>query len=157
MISQNAAARLIDFSWNPSANQLKQFGILSALVLPFVAWLWSATPETIQWMFAIGLALASIGWLRPNILKPLFILLSLIAYPIGIIVGELALVTIYYGLFFPIGFLLRRFGHDPLDLRRKAPATTSRQNSSAQGMVDPPSFWITRKTTAKPASYFQQF
>ena len=54
------------------------------------------------------------SWFAPSLISPLYVALTLVTLPIGLIVGEAALVAIYIGVFLPIGILFRLMGRDAL-------------------------------------------
>ncbi|QDU62996.1 hypothetical protein Pan216_38700 [Planctomycetes bacterium Pan216] len=134
--------KLIGMNWSPNDRQLRQFGLIAAVALPLIAWLWGGGSGWIVAGGAVGTALAAIGWLAPRALKPLFLGLSLVTLPIGLVVGELVLAAIYFGLFMPIAILFRLVGRDALERRIDRSATT---------------YWQPKKRPAGPASYFNQW
>ena len=105
---------LVEFNWNPATRQLKQFGWLALVLLPLVAWFWGATILWIGICAGIGLLLALVGSIAPKFLKPVFVGLSLILMPIGLVVGELLLILIFLLIFLPIGLVFRMLGRDRL-------------------------------------------
>jgi hypothetical protein len=103
--------KLVEINWSPTDGQLRQFGIICLFALPFLGWLWSAGPQTVTWLGGAGLILAICGLFLPRLLKPVFVGLMLLVLPIGMVVSELAMVLIYFGVFLPIGLsftLMRR-------------------------------------------------
>ena len=66
----------------------------------------------------------------------------LAAVPIGWTLSHLVLGAVYYGVFTPIGLVMRLLGHDPLE-RRFDPTATS--------------YWIERTDRSDPARHFRQF
>ncbi len=116
--------KLVEINWNPTDRQLRQFGAISALVLPGIARFWGGSRALVIGLAAIGIAMAVVGWFWPRGLKPLFVGLTIVAIPIGMIVGELALLAIYFFVFLPIGLAFRFAGRDSLLLKRDRNATT---------------------------------
>ena len=108
---------LVQINWNPATRQLRQFGWVSLLLLPFVAWLWGATLFVIGIFAGIGLLLALMAAVAPRALKPLFLGLSLLFLPIGLVVGEIMLLLVFLLVFLPIGFVFRLLGRDRLQLK----------------------------------------
>jgi hypothetical protein len=128
--------------FHPRAVQLKQF----ALALP-LAVLLICLGLGLGWLPSlIGLALAAIiafiGWQMPIVIKPIFIALSVIALPIGWIVGELLLLSVYFGLVTPIGLIFRIIRRDPLERTI---------NRSAQ------SYWRPKSGPQQPSSYLRRW
>ena len=60
------------------------------------------------------------GLFLPRILKPIFVSWMILVFPIGWLVSHIVLFLIYWSVFVPFGFILRRMGHDPLRLRKPA-------------------------------------
>ena len=106
---------LVDINWRPPDKQLRQFGAISAVALPLLAAWWSrGNPTAIVISAGVGIALATVGWFVPQSLRILFVGLTLISFPIGMVVSELALVAIYLFVFLPIGLVFRLMGRDSM-------------------------------------------
>jgi hypothetical protein len=133
---------VVEINLDPSARQLRQFGASCAVLLPLAAWLWGASGAVIGSLAAAGAAIAVAAWIRPRTVRPIFLALSLAAAPIGIVVGEAALLALFLAVFLPISLAMRARGRDPLE-RRTSPLTTS--------------YWRRRESTRTPASYYRQF
>ena len=133
--------KLIEFNWSPTSRQLRQFSILCALLLPLIGWLWGASGSTVGILGGVGLFIAVLGLAIPAAVKPVFILLTLITAPIGLVVGEIAMLLIFFGVFLPIALLFRVLRRDELQrtLDRNAP-----------------SYWQEKKQARDVASYFRQ-
>ncbi|MAE75717.1 MAG: hypothetical protein CMJ85_02475 [Planctomycetes bacterium] len=133
---------------NPSAKDLRQFGGIGLVAYPLAGlmltkWLWSL-PEPVLWVL-IGLGVwcgiaALANW--NALIKPIYIGMQIIAYPIGLVVSTLLLGLIYYGLFTPVGLLFRVLGRDSMN--RKFDPTAD-------------SYWIVRDERRTPASYFRLY
>jgi hypothetical protein len=132
--------RLIEINRNPTDRQLRQFGLIALVALPLVAWLWGGGRVTIGTCALVGLAVAAVGIAFPRALKPLFVGLSLITIPIGLVVGEAAMLLIFYAVFLPMGLCFRLMGRDPLQLR------FDRQTKT---------YWQPKQQPSGPASYFR--
>ena len=81
---------LVDINFDPSSRQLRQFGWIATLGFPLVAWMWGYEGISLGWAAAIGGMCALLGTIAPQSLKYPFLLLSLLTWPIGIVVGEVA-------------------------------------------------------------------
>ena len=101
----------------------------------------SANWSLIGWLALVGLALAAVGLLAPKVLKPVFVGLMLVALPIGMVIGELSMALIYFGVFLPIGLCFRLIGRDALQLKL---------DRNAQ------SYWQAKSTPRDVASYYRQ-
>ena len=63
-----------------------------------------------------GGIISVLGLLRPAIIRPIYILVVRLTYPIGWVVSHLVLLALYFLVMTPVGFILRRF-HDPMQRR----------------------------------------
>ena len=108
---------LIDINRDPSTTQLRQFALSTLVMLPLVVWLWSARTVPMVCASAAAFGILLCGWLRPGLLKPLFIGLSILTWPIGFIVSEVVLLVLFYAVFAPAGLISRLLRRDPLDLK----------------------------------------
>jgi hypothetical protein len=140
----------IDINRNPTDLQLKQFGVAALFFLPFAGWLATGKPRTIDianlpllgGLAAAGLALAILAFMKPKAVKPVFVGASLITLPIGLVVGEVVLMLIFYVLFTPLGLLFRLIGRDALQRRLDRSSRT---------------YWQLKRKPENAARYFRQF
>ena len=113
---------MIAIQWNPSTKQLRQFaGIWFPAFCGLVGW--SIGQKTGHWSeVEIGWVLAGLlsvgGLVLPVLIRPIFVGLILLTFPIGWVVSHLLLGLIFYGVVTPIGLILRISGHDPLQLKK---------------------------------------
>ena len=113
---------MIAIQWNPSTKQLRQFaGIWFPAFCGLVGW--SIGHKTGHWSeVEIGWVLAGLlsvgGLVLPALIRPIFVGLILLTFPIGWVVSHLLLGLIFYGVVTPIGLILRISGHDPLQLKK---------------------------------------
>ena len=134
--------KLVEINWDPTNRQLRQFGVNCLFALPFVGWIWGAGLQTIGLLALSGLLLAIVGAALPRAVKPVFLALMIVATPIGMVIGELAMLIVFFGVFLPFGLVFRILRRDALQL------TLSRQAKS---------YWQTKKQPNEPASYYRQF
>ncbi len=143
---------LVKIDWKPDRSTLREFsewwlffvGMVAAPMAYFraehsghPAW---QTTAYVLWCLAVGGRL--VGALRPEWLRPLYVGMSLVAFPIGWVISHLAMAILYYGIFTPVGLFFRLIGRDPLQ-RRFDPQATS--------------YWEPRKTDTRLERYFRQF
>ncbi len=133
--------KLVAINWNPNDRQLRQFGIISFAALPLVGWIWGAGVLVLGVLAGTGLILAVAGVVRPRMLTPLFLGLSVVATPIGMVLGEFAMLLIYFGIFLPIGLVFRLLRRDALQLKIDREAN---------------SYWQAKKQPKNMASYYRQ-
>ena len=126
----------------PQAKQLKQFALAQPLAVGLICW-WTS----VAWLpalvaLSVGILVAIIGWYRPVVLTPLFVIMSLVALPIGWIVGELVLLVVYFGMVTPIALMFRMLGRDALE--RPIDRST-------------PSYWRAKPRAQSPKSYLRRW
>jgi hypothetical protein len=136
---------LAPFNRHPTAADLRTFG---RFLVPFVAVLGalvrlrtgSGTAGLAVWI--VGGALAAVYLAVPPARRPIFVGWTGLTYPIGWLISHVVLAAVFYLVFTPIGFLVRRFSRDPLE-RRFEPSR--------------PTYWIERESTPEVSRYFRQF
>ncbi len=133
--------KLIELNWSPTDRQLRQFGGVCMVMLPALGWIWGGTTLAILGLFILGLTLAVAALSHPTSIKPIFLTLMVITSPIGLVVGELSMIMIYFGLFLPLSLAFRVTGRDALQLKRL-------KSSS--------SYWQEKKQPASASTYYRQ-
>ena len=132
---------LIEINRNPTHRQLRQFGMICLFILPLLGWFWDGSSVVVGSLATLGAITALTALARPVIVKPLFVGLTLITAPIGIVVGELTLLLIYLSVFLPIGLIFRLAGQDALQLNRNRTAST---------------YWQPKQLSHSARRYFRQ-
>ena len=135
---------MIDIQWNPKKKQLRQFaGIWFPAFCGLIGWIVGAKSGhwgAVQAAWVVCGVQALLGVCFPAAIRPVFVGLILLTYPIGWVVSHLLLGAIFYLLFLPIGLVLRITGHDLLQLK-PPPGNT---------------LWKTPVGKTDPASYLRQ-
>jgi hypothetical protein len=139
---------LMTVEWNPSNRQLRQFGVIGALVCGLLAWkLTDSLPasERSVWLGCAlggGVVVALIGWIWPRVLRWPFIALVLLTLPIGLVMSEIVVLGLFYLVVTPMGLVLRLFNRDILK-RNWEPGVSS--------------YWEPHPIAADPGRYFRQY
>lgn len=137
---------LVEINWQPESRLLKQFGRiwfpLFYLVVGGIARWKYGSPQVGWWIWGIGAALSLISLAIPQILRWIFVGMSVVTFPIGWVVSHLLLGLIFYGIVTPIGLLLRLFGRDPLQRKFDPQAKT---------------YWVPHEPTTDARRYFRQY
>ena len=134
--------KMIEFNWNPTNRQLRQFSVICLVLIPLVGWLWGASYATMTTLFLIGLTIATVGLVFPRLLAPLYVGLSAITAPIGMVISELALSIVYFVIMAPMGLFFQAIRRDALQLHRDHNAKT---------------YWQRKQRPNDIKSYFRQF
>ena len=112
-----------DIPRNPDSRMLRQFAGLWILFFGGLALSQhfrshNTTAALIVGVLAVGIGVP--GLFFPRLLKPIFVGWMILAFPIGWLVSRINLMLLYFGIFAPVGFILRLVGHDPLRLKKPA-------------------------------------
>ncbi len=138
----NASMSLFHLERNPSLRQLRQFGVIGAMLLFILGWwLWPRTPLVLA-MGVLGTILLGCAVGRPRLLRHPFVGLSAILYPLGAVVGEFALAITYFLVVTPIAAAFRLLRRDALQRTLDSSRT---------------SYWEEAHQPQDPASYFRQY
>lgn len=123
---------------------VRQFGALGALLLGGLAardFFARADAVRGSWLALAAVTVVVAGWLRPGTIRPVFTAAMAITTPIRIVVSNVLLGVMYYGIFTPLALLFRLIGRDALARRRRAGAAT---------------YWVPKPRPADMKSYFRQ-
>jgi hypothetical protein len=145
---------MLELNLDPDERTLRRFGLLSLCVfgaLGGCAWR-GLPPLELEpgparaalafglWALAVSSGLLALLWPRGN--RALYVGLSLLGHPIGLVVSHAVLAALFFAVFTPVGALMRALGTDPLQRALQR---------------DRPSYWtVVRGRRPKP-SYFRQF
>lgn len=114
----------------------RSFGFVFAVVFAIITvWpLWHGQPLR-WWAFGVALAFAIVAVVAPKLLAVPNRLWMKFGLLLGAIVSPIALGLLFYGVFMPMGVLMRMLGKDPLRLKRDEAAA---------------SYWIPREPPGPP-------
>ncbi len=126
----------------PDDRTLRQFAVAAAAIVALLTWGLTRSPSVAAVAASFGAVACVTTWRRPQFWKRTFVSLSFATAPIGIVVGELLLATMFFGVFLPIGLVFKLLGRDPLErgIRRESV-----------------SYWSVKRSSRADASYFRQF
>jgi hypothetical protein len=143
---------MIEIDWKPKEKVLRQFGWIClpgfGLVGTMVAWRLGCfegsgrwTASYIIWGFAVLCLL--VGLIAPRALKWLYVGMTVVAFPIGLVLGFVILGLIFLLLFTPVALFFKLKGRD--ELQRGWPPPEGE------------SYWIAMRKIDDPKRYFRQF
>jgi hypothetical protein len=147
-------AGMIEIDLRPDSRTLRQFGWIALVgfgLLATMAW-----NEWLIFSFGLGAwkqtvvgALAGVGVLAavfslvyPKANLPIYLGLTILAYPIGFVLSYVIMGTIFYLMLAPVGLFFRITGRDPM-MRRFEPEAES--------------YWVDARPARPSESYFRQF
>ena len=147
-------ANMIQIDLSPDTRTLRQFGWIALggfgllAALAWNEWLmfsfglgeWRQPVTTALGGLAAVAAFFSLVFPKANL--PIYLGLTILAYPIGFVLSYVIMGTIFYVLLAPVGLFFRVTGRDPL-MRRFEPQTDS--------------YWVDSRPARPNESYFKQF
>jgi len=143
--------KMVEVNWRPTDRQLRQFGGIALIAFPLAAWLLCGRPwpadigptqtRVIGGAAAMGVVCGLLSLVSPQLLRPLFVGLSIVALPIGLVVSEIILLVMFYLLFVPVGLFFRLTGRDAMERKIDRQAKT---------------YWQPKAPPAGLESYFRQ-
>ncbi len=136
---------IADFNLKPSARMLREFGIIAlfgfGLVGGLVGWKWDAWMVSYV-LWGLGVVSILLGLVQPRLLLPLYMILMVVAFPIGFVISNVILLVLYFGLFTPMALVFRMVGRD----------TMHRKFDPEAG-----SYWVERTDSKPVAQRFKQY
>lgn len=146
---------MIDIDWRPSPKLLRSFGLIGLFVFAALAGVveWKhkivfftiadgAVPMTRNVLLGLAGYCGVFAAIMPRALLPIYVTLTAVGYPIGLVVSFAVMLIMYFLVITPIGVAMRLLGRDPM--RRKF-------DPAAQ------SYWIKRTLPADVRRYYRQF
>lgn len=144
--------KMVSINFDPTEKMLRQFGWICAFFLPLLAWAftgrprpWNSAAADWKWVgifLIIGIAIALIGMAFPKFIKPIFVGLSIVTFPIGLVLSEVILFLFFFVVFLPFGLVFKLIGRDAME-RRFEPAKAT--------------YWVAKRQPANVRQYFRQF
>lgn len=140
----SAVLRWSEIPFHPTDRQLRRFGLLlTAFLMALAVWEgWTRSGLAAGVLSVLGTMAGGLALGRPGWLRPIFVGWMVAAFPVGWLVSRLMIALIFYGVFTPIGLVMRAFGRDALE-RRWRPELSS--------------YWSPKARSSSPRSYFRQF
>jgi len=137
---------LIQINWNPTRRTLRQFGWIAlgmTILLSILLRWWHGLPvPAAVALVAFGLLTLVCGYAWPAAARGIYVGLSLLTAPIGLVIGLIVLTAFYLLILTPLGLVFRLIGRDVL--KRRWPN-------------DEPTGWVPHRRTDDLERYFRQF
>jgi Saxitoxin biosynthesis operon protein SxtJ len=136
---------VIDLNLNPTKKDLRVFGLCALAFLALAGWMvfrrFGSVPAAAT-VGGIGVVCAGLALTVPQALRPLWVVLMVVNYPIGWVVTHVVMALIFYLVVTPVGVIMRLTGRDPMERSFDRTAKT---------------YWKSRRTEHDPARYFRQY
>ena len=130
----------------PSEKQLRDFGLIALIMLNLIAlfllWLDRISGNGYLIFAAAGILIYLSGKISTKLIKPVFLGMVVLTFPIGWIVSHLAMAFFYYSIITGIGLFFRLLNRDPLFRKYDPNAST---------------YWLASKNKRPAKDYFRQF
>jgi hypothetical protein len=145
---------MIEINLRPDATTLRQFGFIAIAGFGFVATiahfetliftmgLGSAKPYVVNGFIGLATYSGIFSLLYPKANLPIYVGLTVLSYPIGLVLSYVIMGTLFFGIITPTGIVMRIIGRDPLDRKFEPEADT---------------YWHDCRPARDKASYFRQF
>ncbi len=145
---------MIEIDWNPPRRILRNFGLIGLVAFGVMGALiyWQVGPgkvvpagaatltATFLWVTAVHFGVFAA--VVPALLRPVYVVLTVVTYPIGFVLSYVVMGLIFYGVIVPIGLIFKIVGRDAMH-RRFDPSA--------------PTYWIRRCPPDSAKRYFRQF
>ena len=137
---------LIEINWNPEEKELRKFGVIALVATVIIALLlYFVKGIAIRWVSilpASGFIIFLCSTISIRLTRLIYLGLTMVTMPIGIVVSFLVLAIFYFVLLMPVGLFFRLIGRDLLDRNFKS---------------DRNSYWTKHQPVDKMERYFRQF
>ena len=110
-----------DIDLNPSSRILRQFAAVWLIVVGAIAlnqWLVRGNPRVGIALLAIAVVASTLALLRPRFIRPVFLACTVATFPIGWLVSQVLLLTLFAIVITPVALLFKITGRDRLGRRR---------------------------------------
>ncbi|HPD47575.1 MAG TPA: hypothetical protein P5279_12790 [Anaerohalosphaeraceae bacterium] len=137
---------IIEVNWRPGRKDLRVFGtaaLIATALLAVVLHYRKGLP--VVWMGCIagfGLAVFVVSFVLPCVARIVYVVMMVLALPIGLALSLLMMAVIYYLILTPVGLFFRLVGRDLLGLKFDRRAS---------------SYWVKRRPPENLKRYFNQF
>ncbi|MDB4400300.1 SxtJ family membrane protein [Akkermansiaceae bacterium] len=137
--------KLSDLNINPDEKMLREFGLFSLFGFGIMGLVSALKWELWQLSFGLwGLAVFSFlfSFIQPKVLRPLFVLLMVVAFPVGFVISNVILALLFYAVFTPLALFFKVIGRDALNRK-----------------IDPnaASYWVVRDEEMPVSQRFKQY
>lgn len=137
---------MVQLDMNPSEGKLRQFGQIAPFMLLLIAcilrWRFGLPMSGLATFCIIGVLIFILSRLSTKLVKPVYLTLILIGFPIGWVISHLIMLLFFFGIITPLALVFRLFGRDALHRR---------WDSKCE------SYWTEHPKCDRVERYFKQF
>ena len=137
---------LVSLNLKPSNKQLRDFGLISLCMCTVIGLLLlelgKIPSKGLVILFLIGLVMFVLSRISDALIKPVYLAMVILTFPIGWIISHLVMGLFFYVIVTLIAVLFKIIGRDPLYRKFDPQADT---------------YWLTYKHKRSAKDYFHQF
>jgi hypothetical protein len=141
---------MLKVDFRPAPHILRQFAYIAIVGVPLVALLILKLCGVFEWSHPAMLAAAGVGLVQALLFMlgvkivthAVYVVLMVVAMPIGFVLSHVLIAAIYYLVITPIGLIFRLIGRDAIG-RKLDPKAAS--------------YWVVRGAVRAKASYFKLY
>lgn len=131
---------------HPTQKDLRSFGWITLVMLTIIAlllhWLKGLIWQWVLLISAAGLLVFILSLISTKLVKPIYVSLQLITFPIGLVISFVIMAAFYYLILTPVGLFFKLIGRDLLN--RKFDRQTK-------------TYWVRYNPPDSVRRYFKQF
>ena len=137
---------LVSLNLSPSEKHLKEFGFVSLIMFSVIGlllfWLGKVPAKGFMIFCVVGAVVYILSRISVVLIKPIYLGMILLTFPIGWVISHLMMALFYYGIITPVALLFRLLNRDPLCKKYEPDAET---------------YWLRHKQKRSTKDYFRQF
>ena len=142
---------LLKVDLNPDRKALRTFGVIWMCAFALIGgWIrlgnsflfFDPSPASALALWGVAAAGGLLAFVAPSAIRPVYVLLTLVTLPIGLVASYLVVGVLFYVVLVPVGLVRRVVGRDPLERR-----FVSNQAS----------YWCRREPAADVTRYYKQY
>lgn len=137
---------LVSLNLKPTDKQLRDFGLIGlcmcTVVVVLLLMLGKIGPIGTGIIAGISVVLFILSRISTACIKPVYLVLIVVTFPIGWVLSHVLVAVFYYGIVTPVALVFKLIGRDPLHRAMDKDAST---------------YWIPYDKERKPEDYFHQF
>ena len=137
---------MIHLDLNPSSKKLRQFAWIAQIMMLVIGlmlrWRIGLPITGVAGLCLTGVLVFVASRVSPKLVRPIYVGLMIIGFPIGWFISHLVMLLFYFGIITPVALIFRLFGRDALHRRRHRQGET---------------YWAEHRQSDKVERYFKQF
>lgn len=112
---------MLQLDINPPPEKLRQFGLIAPIMLLMIGlvlrWRFGLPLSGLTGLCVFGILIFAASRLSIRLVRPVYVGLVLIGFPIGWTISHLVMLLFYFGIITPLAIVFRLLGRDELNRR----------------------------------------